>query len=206
LNLEGSAHPTATAGQGFCPFAKVSFSYVLTMSVYAFAFGHYVAFAFGVGPWIKRGLAISIMAVLVGLNLLGTGKISSVERVIVAGNLIILIGLGVLGLAQWNPVRLVAGVEPRPIWGAGIGAASIFMGQDGVLFSKTLAYPHASEVASVAKTATGVSILVQEGTAILPAVPLSLEIETVTDVFTVGGLNAPNAIEVVVAPTLKRNQ
>jgi hypothetical protein len=109
LNLEGGAHPTATAGQGFRPFAKVSFSYVLTMSVYAFAFGHYVAFAFGAGPWIKRGLAISIMAVLVGLNLLGTGKISSVERVIVAGNLIILIGLGVLGLAQWNPVRLVAG-------------------------------------------------------------------------------------------------
>jgi amino acid transporter len=95
LNLEGGAHPTATAGQGFRPFAKVSFSYVLTMSVYAFAFGHYVAFAFGAGPWIKRGLAIGIMAVLVGLNLLGTGKISSVERVIVAGNLIILIGLGV---------------------------------------------------------------------------------------------------------------
>jgi hypothetical protein len=51
-----------------------------------------------------------------------------------------------------------------------------------------------------------VSILVQEGTAILPAVPLSLETETVTDVFTVGGLNAPKAIDVVVAPTLKRNQ
>jgi hypothetical protein len=58
----------------------------------------------------------------------------------------------------------------------------------------------------VAKTATGLSILVQEGTAILPAVPLSLEPETVTDVFTVGGLNAPKAIDVVVAPTLKRNQ
>ncbi|WP_017296984.1 APC family permease [Nodosilinea nodulosa] len=105
--------------------------YVLTMSVYAYAFGHYVAFALGAGPWVTRGLAIAIMALLIGLNLMGTGKTSSVEIVIVAGNLIILIGLGVLGLLRWDPVQLVAGVEPRPIWGAGIGAASIFMSYEG---------------------------------------------------------------------------
>lgn len=105
--------------------------YVLTMSVYAYAFGHYVAFAFGSGPWVTRGLAIAIVAVLVGLNLLGAGKTSSVEIVIVAGNLVILIALGAIGLVQWDPVQLVAGMEPRPFWGAGIGAASIFMSYEG---------------------------------------------------------------------------
>lgn len=105
--------------------------YVLTMSVYAYAFGHYVAFALGAGTWVTRGLAIAIMAVLVGLNLMGTGKTSAVEIVTVAGNLIVLIGLGVFGLLRWDPVQLVAGVEPRPIWGAGIGAASIFMSYEG---------------------------------------------------------------------------
>ncbi|PSN12835.1 amino acid permease, partial [filamentous cyanobacterium CCP5] len=78
--------------------------YVLTMSVYAYAFGHYVAFALGAGPWVTRGLAIAIMAVLISLNLMGTGKTSSVEIVIVVGNLIILIGLGAIGLLQWDPV------------------------------------------------------------------------------------------------------
>lgn len=105
--------------------------YVLTMSVYAYAFCHYVAFALGAGPWVTRGLAIAIMAVLVGINLMGTGKTSAVEIVTVAGNLIVLIGLGVFGLLRWDPVQLVAGVEPRPIWGAGIGAASIFMSYEG---------------------------------------------------------------------------
>ncbi|PSN18097.1 amino acid permease, partial [filamentous cyanobacterium CCP5] len=32
---------------------------------------------------------------------------------------------------QWDPVQLGAGVEPRPMWGAGIGAASIFMSYEG---------------------------------------------------------------------------
>ncbi len=105
--------------------------YVLTMSVYAYAFGHYVAFALGAGPWVTRGLAIAIMAVLVGINLMGTGKTSAVEIVTVAGNLIVLIGLGVFGLLRWDSVQLVAGVEPRPIWGAEIGAASIFMSYEG---------------------------------------------------------------------------
>ncbi|MGC1308304.1 MAG: APC family permease [Phormidesmis sp.] len=105
--------------------------YVLTMSVYAYAFGHYVAFAIGAGSWVTRGLAIAIMTVLISLNLMGTGKTSSVEIVIVLGNLIILIGLGVIGLLRWDLVQLVAGVEPRPVWGAGIGAASIFMSYEG---------------------------------------------------------------------------
>ncbi|MEC4986024.1 MAG: APC family permease [Oscillatoria sp. PMC 1068.18] len=105
--------------------------YVLTMSVYAYAFGHYVAFALGAGIWMTRGLAIAIMAALIGLNLMGTGKTSSVEMVIVAGNLLILIGLGIIGLLRWDSLQLIAGVEPRPIWGAGIGAASIFMSYEG---------------------------------------------------------------------------
>ena len=62
--------------------------YVLTISVYAFAFGHYVSFAFNFGPWITRLLALGIVAALVLLNLAGVGKLSKVEIAIVTVNLV----------------------------------------------------------------------------------------------------------------------
>ena len=105
--------------------------YVLTMAVYAFAFGHYLAYAFGAGTWLMRLFAVGIMAALITLNLMGTGKASSVEIVIVAGNLLVLIVLAIVGLLRWQPIQLVAGIEPRGAWGAIIGAASIFMSYEG---------------------------------------------------------------------------
>lgn len=105
--------------------------YVLTMAVYAFAFGHYLAYALGGGAWLMRLFAVGIMAALIALNLLGTGKMSSVEIVIVAGNLFILVILAIAGLTYWQPVQLVAGIEPRGAWGSVIGAASIFMSYEG---------------------------------------------------------------------------
>lgn len=75
----------------------LSIGYTLTISVYAYAFGNYVAFAFGAGTMAIRGLAIAIMVALIALNLAGAGKITAVEVFIVAGNLLILITLaGVL--------------------------------------------------------------------------------------------------------------
>ena len=105
--------------------------YVLTMAVYAFAFGHYVSHAFGGNPWLTRGFAVAMLGGLVALNLQGVGETTRVELVIVWGNLIALVGLAVLGLLAWEPVQLVAGIQPRPVWSAPIGAAAIFMSYEG---------------------------------------------------------------------------
>ncbi len=105
--------------------------YVLTMSVYAFAFGHYLAYSFNGGPWITRLLAIGVMAALVSLNLAGVTKTKKVEIVIVSANLLALIALAITGFAHWDSLKLVSGIAPRAAWSAPIGAASIFMAYEG---------------------------------------------------------------------------
>ncbi len=105
--------------------------YILTIAVYAFAFGHYLSFAFKTGVWVTRIAAIGIVAGLVGLNLMGVTKTKKVEIVIVVANLLALIGLAVLGLMRWDTVELTAGIEPRAWWSAPIGAASIFVAYEG---------------------------------------------------------------------------
>lgn len=105
--------------------------YVFTISVYAFAFGHYVAFAFHGGATVIRLLAAAIIAGLILLNLAGVGKLTKVEIAIVSVNLIVLLALGIYGLTQWDNVQLVAGIEPRPMWSALIGGGAIFMGYEG---------------------------------------------------------------------------
>lgn len=105
--------------------------YVLTISVYAYAFGHYLSFAFHASPLITRILAGGIIVGLVGLNLAGVGKLTKVEIAIVSVNLLVLVALGLYGLMQWDATQLVAGIEPRPIWSSFIGGAAIFMGYEG---------------------------------------------------------------------------
>ena len=53
------------------------------------------------------------------------------EIAIVTLNLVALIGLAVLGFMHWDKLQLISGLEPRPIWSAPIGAASIFMAYEG---------------------------------------------------------------------------
>ena len=62
---------------------------------------------------------------------MGVTKTKKVEIVIVVGNLLALLVLGVLGLANWNITQLSAGMEPRDWWSAPIGAASIFIAYEG---------------------------------------------------------------------------
>lgn len=105
--------------------------YVLTISVYAYAFGHYVAFAFhGDENWI-RVLAAGIVFLLILLNLAGVGKLTNVEITIVSANLLVLIALGIYGLFHWEPTQLITGTEPRPMWSALFGGAAIFMAYEG---------------------------------------------------------------------------
>ncbi|MFL9843156.1 APC family permease [Flavobacterium rhizosphaerae] len=105
--------------------------YVLTISVYAYAFGHYVSFAFHGGPLITRLLAAGIVIALIALNLAGVGKMTKVEITIVTVNLLVLLALGVYGLTQWEPAQLVSGIEPRPAWAGLFGGAAIFMAYEG---------------------------------------------------------------------------
>lgn len=105
--------------------------YVLTISVYAYAFGHYVSFAFHGGPLVIRLLAAGAVGALVLLNLAGVGKLTKVEIAIVSVNLLVLLAIGIYGLTQWDPTQLVAGVEPRPVWSGLLGGAVIFVAYEG---------------------------------------------------------------------------
>jgi amino acid transporter len=105
--------------------------YILTISVYAFTFGHYVAHVFNFGSWFPRVLAFTIIAVLASVNLRGVGDSSRVEIVTVWGKLFVLLGLSIFGIIQWSPEQLTAGIEPISWSSAIIGAATIFIAYEG---------------------------------------------------------------------------
>ncbi len=105
--------------------------YILTISVYAFTFGHYVAHVFNLGSWFPRILAFSIIAALALVNLRGVGDLSKVEIITVWGKLFVLLGLAIFGIIKWNPEQLTAGIEPTSWNTAIIGAATIFMAYEG---------------------------------------------------------------------------
>lgn len=105
--------------------------YVLTISVYAFTFGEYVAHVFGAARWLPRVLSLAVICAFTVLNLRGVGDASRVEIITVYGKLFVLVGLAAIGLSQWNPEQLTAGIEPKPWSAAFIGAATIFMAYEG---------------------------------------------------------------------------
>lgn len=105
--------------------------YLLTISVYAFTFGHYLEKALPVGPWFSRACSVSIILVLTLVNIRGVGESSRVEIVTVWGKLIILAGLSLFGLLKWAPENLSRGIEPAGLEGAFIGAAVTFMAYEG---------------------------------------------------------------------------
>ncbi|MDX5438262.1 MAG: APC family permease [Pontibacter sp.] len=105
--------------------------YILTISVYAFTFGHYVAHVFHGGSWLPRALAFAIIALLTLVNLRGVGDASRLEIITVWGKLFVLLGLALLGLWQWRAEQLNAGVTPKPWHSAILGAATIFMAYEG---------------------------------------------------------------------------
>lgn len=105
--------------------------YILTISVYAFTFGHYVAHVFNFGSWFPRVLAFAIIAALALVNLRGVGESSRVEIITVWGKLFVLLGLSIFGLIKWSPEQLTAGIEAKSWSTAIIGAATIFMAYEG---------------------------------------------------------------------------
>jgi len=105
--------------------------YILTISVYAFTFGHYVAHVFNLGSWFPRVLAFAIIAALALVNLRGVGESSKLEIITVWGKLFVLLGLSIFGIIHWSPEQLTAGIEPKSWSTAIIGAATIFMAYEG---------------------------------------------------------------------------
>lgn len=105
--------------------------YILTLSVYAFTFGHYVAHVFGAGAWLPRVLGLSIIALLTFINLRGVSNASAFEIITVYGKLLVLVGLAVYGMAEWSPEQLTKGISPKPWHAAIIGAGTIFMAYEG---------------------------------------------------------------------------
>lgn len=106
-------------------------AYTLTLALYAFAFGEYVAHAFGGNPVLTRVLSVAAIAALAGLNLLGVGKLTKVEITIVSANLLILVGLGVAGVLDWEPAQLIPASGPKAAWASVMGAAVTFVSYEG---------------------------------------------------------------------------
>lgn len=105
--------------------------YVLTISVYAFTFGHYFGNAVGLGAVMSRIAALVIIGALILVNLRGVGQAAGVEIATVWGGIIILVGLAVIGLSYWQPAQLGQGIESHGIVSALIGGASVFMAYEG---------------------------------------------------------------------------
>ncbi|MFZ0391853.1 MAG: APC family permease, partial [Calditrichia bacterium] len=105
--------------------------YVLTNSVYAFTFGHYLGHIANLGPWFPRTTAIAVLGIFIVLNLRGVGEAGGVEVFLVWFKLVVLVGLAGLGLMHWAPTMLSRGVPDAGIGAALFGAASVFMAYEG---------------------------------------------------------------------------
>jgi amino acid transporter len=105
--------------------------YVLTMSVYAYTFGHYLGEVVGLDFMTVRVAMVGIIAAIVIVNLMGVGESAWVEITTVWGKLAVLLGLGIIGLIYWNQANLSRGVETPGFDAAIVGGASIFMGYEG---------------------------------------------------------------------------
>ncbi|MFI4897326.1 MAG: APC family permease [Phycisphaerales bacterium JB059] len=107
--------------------------YTLTIGVYAFTFGHYLAHTLGLGGATSRLAGVGIVVALVGLNILGVGHAAWFEIVSVWGKLIILFGLAALGLFRGSTERLfeASAGAPGGFVPAIAGAAAIFMAYEG---------------------------------------------------------------------------
>ena len=109
----------------------LAFGYILTISVYAYAFGNYLSYAFGTQGITTRAFIASILITFTLLNLSGVSKLTKVEVVIVAANLLVLLALGVSGLFDWNPYQLSSNIETRSVGASIFGAAAIFVAYEG---------------------------------------------------------------------------
>jgi amino acid transporter len=125
--LHQSNHPDIAASLG----SLLVLGYILTISVYAFTFGHYIAHLTSLGAWFPRVLALSIIAIIAFVNLKGIGNSSRLEIITVWGKLFVLLGLAIFGLLVWNTAKLTEGIEAKNWDTSIVGASTIFMAYEG---------------------------------------------------------------------------
>ena len=107
--------------------------YVLTNAVYAFTFGQYLGNLLELNSIFPRAFAVGIIALFIALNLKGVAEAGGVEVFLVWFKLVVLIGLSVWGMSQWDIPMLSQGVTvPDAGLGAALfGAAAVFMAYEG---------------------------------------------------------------------------
>ena len=106
--------------------------YTVTVAVYGFTFGAYVAHALGFDGWLGPFAAVAAIAVLAGINLVGAREATVVELVAVWGKLAILLALAGIGLAQWQPEKLLLQQDdPAGFVAALVGTGVVFMAYEG---------------------------------------------------------------------------
>jgi amino acid transporter len=105
--------------------------YILTLSVYAFTFGHYTAYVFDFGEWLPRVLALGIILLFALINLHGVSNSSKAEILMVWVKLLVLVGIACYGLSFWSQDMLSMGDGNKSLGNAIIGAATIFMAYEG---------------------------------------------------------------------------
>jgi amino acid transporter len=125
--LRKVGHPAVAGGLSWV----LVIGYVLTMSVYAFTFGHYLGEAAGLSPALLRATSVAIIAALMAVNLRGVADASALEIFLVWGKVMVLVLLAVFGLAQWAPGELSHDVHTPGVAGVIVGAAAIFMAYEG---------------------------------------------------------------------------
>ena len=105
--------------------------YTLTIALYAATFGSYLAHALGAGGAVVRFAAVGLVAVVVGINLRGTGSSASVEITAVLVELAILAGLVVGGLADWRLSAATTTLSTPSIGGLAMASAAVFVAYEG---------------------------------------------------------------------------
>lgn len=105
--------------------------YTLTVAVYAFTFGAYLANSVGAATWLAHAAALGIIAVLAAINLIGAREATIVELVAVWAKLAILLTLAGIGLARWAPEKLVAPHAEPGFLAALVGTGVVFMAYEG---------------------------------------------------------------------------
>lgn len=96
---------------------------------------------------------------------------------------------------QVRLVHLAPGIVPLKIE---------IQGSAKTVLSKQLAYPRASEAEAIAGAARELAIVIHGGAAEIEPQRLALDPQTSTDIFAVGGLIAPQSVELVVADPVSK--
>ncbi|MFN8026596.1 MAG: amino acid permease [Acidimicrobiia bacterium] len=104
------------------------FGYMVAMAVYSFTFGRYAANA--PRPEGSRDRAVAIVVVFLGVNLRGVRTSSLTEDLVVLVKLLVLAGIAVVGLAQFDTARL-APLADRGVTGLFLGTATVFFAYEG---------------------------------------------------------------------------